>query len=315
MNGPLVSIITPLYNGQEFIGQSIESALAQTYRNFELLIINDGSKDGSYEAVSPYLKDPRLIYIERENGGVGAARNTALARASGKYIAFLDQDDLWTTDKLAVQVPVLEQNPDIALVYSNQDFIGDDNKIIDYPWETGISGYCFREMIEKNWISVLTVLVRKSVIDEVGPFKEDISGTDDYEMWLRVTLKHKIEYIDQILAHYRFHEVNFSKNLFKMTELFLKALTYVLNEHPEAIRIAGGNLVKSRMHKLHHQLGDYYSWQAQDYQSGRDHYFKAILHNPYGLESYPRLLHCMVGREGMIKLKWLMKRISGTLSR
>jgi glycosyltransferase involved in cell wall biosynthesis len=118
-----VSILMPVYNGEQHLSDAIESALAQTYQNFELLIINDGSTDNSADIIRPFLKDSRVIYIEQKNAGVAAARNTAIKHARGKYIGFLDQDDIWLNNKLEEQVAALEHDESVALVYSNQDFI------------------------------------------------------------------------------------------------------------------------------------------------------------------------------------------------
>ena len=105
---PLVSIITPVYNGEKYLLEAIESALAQTYKNFELLIVNDGSTDNSKSIISAYLSNPKIRYFEQQNAGVAAARNLALRYANGKYIGFLDQDDLWLPDKLSTHRDVLQ---------------------------------------------------------------------------------------------------------------------------------------------------------------------------------------------------------------
>ena len=143
MYHPLVSIITPVYNVEQYPSEVIESALAQTYHNFELLIVNDGSTDNSADIIRPFLKDSGVIYIEQKNAGVAAT---------------------------------LEQDESVTLVYSIQDFIDTYSNKIDYYWIIGGAGcascYCFVALFKSNFISILTVLIWTVKIDEVGLFNE-----------------------------------------------------------------------------------------------------------------------------------------------
>jgi glycosyltransferase involved in cell wall biosynthesis len=313
MSDPLVSIITPVYNGEQYLLETIESALAQTYKNFELLIVNDGSTDNSAAIIKPFLKDSRVIYIEQKNAGVAAARNTAIKQARGKYIGFLDQDDLWLSNKLEVQIAVLEQDESIALVHSRQDFIDSQGNKIDYDWVTGVSGYCFEDMFKKNRIAVLTVLIRKTIFDEIGLFNEKFSGADDYHMWLRVTIKHPISYIDQALAFYRFHDSNWSKNSFRMTAIDVKVIDTILFEYPQALKLAGKQTVRARLYTLNHQLGGWYSWFDQNYHQGRKHYWRAILNNPFSWIDYYRFIYCSLSKEQRKALSWYLSKLKNIL--
>ena len=313
MPNPLVSIITPVYNGERYLSEAIDSALAQTYQNFELLIVNDGSTDNSAAIIKPFINDSRVIYIEQKNAGVAAARNTAIKQASGKYIGFLDQDDLWLNTKLEVQVATLEQDANIALVHSRQDFIDSQGNKIDYDWVTGGAGFCFEDMFKKNRIAVLTVLIRKTIFDEMGLFNEHLSGTDDYDMWLRVTLKYPIQYIDRALAFYRFHDSNISNNSFKMTVFELKTIDAILLEHPEARNRVGKSTVKARLYGLHHQLGGWYAWRDQDFNQARKHYWLAIQNNPFALQDYYRFIYCSLSIEQRRTVNWYVSKLKNIL--
>ena len=313
MPDPLVSIITPVYNGEQYLSEAIESALAQTYKYFELLIVNDGSTDNSASIIKPFLKDSRVIYIEQKNAGVAAARNTAIKQARGKYIGFLDQDDLWLSNKLEVQIVSLEQNESVALVHSKLDCIDMQSNKIDYDWDTEVSGYCFDTIFKKNRIAVLTVLIRKTIIDEIGLFNEQLSGTDDYEMWLRVTLKYPISYIDQSLAFYRFHDNNISKNSFKMTILELKTINTILSDHSEALNQITRPNVKTRLYELHHQLGDWFSWHAQDFHQARKYYWLAIQNNPLAFDTYNRFIYCSLSKAQRKVVNWQLSKLKKIL--
>ena len=309
MSDPLVSIVTPVYNGSQYLSEAIESALAQTYKNFELLIVNDGSTDNSSDIIRPFLKDSRVIYIEQKNAGVAAARNTALKQARGKYIGFLDQDDLWLKNKLEVQVAVLDQDANVALVHSRHDVIDNQGNTTDYDLISRVSGYCFKDMFKENRIAVLTVLIRKTIFNEIGLFNEQLTGVDDYEMWLRITLKYPIKYIDQSLASYRFHNSNFSKNSFKMTILDLNAINIFLFENPEVLDLVGKKTIRARLYELHHQLGNWYAWGDQDFFQARKHYGFAIQSNPFAISDYYRFIYCSLSNEKRKAINWYLSKL------
>jgi glycosyltransferase involved in cell wall biosynthesis len=163
--------------------------------------------------------DPRIIYLRQEHSGLpSVARNTGLRQARGKYIGFLDSDDQWTEDKLAVQVAYLDAHPEVGLCYTNYwRFTDDPNRSEPLPvlrhTET-FSGHAFEEMYGRQRIPNLTVMIRASVIEEVGYLDEDprLKANEDYEYWLRIAERHPIGYIDQPLAKYRLHPSGISKS-------------------------------------------------------------------------------------------------------
>lgn len=195
----LVSIIMPTYNCGRFIAESINSVLAQTYTNWELLIVDDCSADNTAEVVALF-KDPRIHYQRNErNSGAAVTRNTALRLAKGKYIAFLDSDDLWLPEKLERQIAFMEKNG-YAFSYTNYEEIDDTSK----PTGINISGpkhvtkfgmYAF------CWPGCLTVMYDAS---KVGLIQiEDIKKNNDYAMWIKVSQKADCYLLDENLAKYR----------------------------------------------------------------------------------------------------------------
>jgi glycosyltransferase involved in cell wall biosynthesis len=184
MTTPTFSILMPVFNGAAHVGQAIESALVQSYPNFELIIVNDGSTDNSAQVIHPYLADPRIGYIEQPNGGVAAARNAAIRVAKGRYIGFLDQDDLWLPEKLRLQVQYLDDRPDVGLVHANQSHFDSDGRTTRLPFDDGfakVSGWCFRDLFIRNRIAVLTVQASRSDLDRVGPLNETKPGGGDID--------------------------------------------------------------------------------------------------------------------------------------
>lgn len=310
MTRPLVSIITPVFNGEKYLAQAIESALSQTYCNFELLIINDGSTDNSYQIIKPYLSNKQVHYFEKVNGGVASARNYALRHAQGKYIGFLDQDDRWSTNKLALQVEYLEGNKNVALHYAKQQVIDSDGLAFYFDWPTGATGSCLREIFQRNQITILTTLVRKSAIDEAGFFNEALSGTDDYDMWMRVLLKHPIHYDNTTLAEYRLHDTNVSLDSFKMTIRDLETITTFLSSYPESKPIIGTVAIRARIFELNTQLAGWYSWKHKDFKKARKHYMASIKQNPLSIRSYRRWLYSALTDTQRRNLSWYHSRIN-----
>lgn len=183
MKSGLVSIITPVYNGERFVGDTIKSVIAQTYPDWEMLIVNDGSKDGSEKIIQSYAdKDPRIKYIRQENAGSAAARNNGLKRAEGQYIALLDADDLWEPEFLEEQIKFMKEK-DTCLVHCSYKRIDEDGKEILKPFKAK-SHISVRQMQMTNHIACLTGLYDCSKYGKVFLKEELKSIRDDYAYWL-----------------------------------------------------------------------------------------------------------------------------------
>ncbi len=212
MDKPLVSIIIPAYNAEKFIAESIESVINQTYTNWELLIVDDGSTDNTKAIIKSFCaKDARIQYFWQQNGKQGKARNLALQHALGVYIAFLDADDVWLPQKLDIQLQELrEKNAD--LVFSEcimfTGSISASKKLMHsgkgyYTGETA-----FKNFLQINKIPILTVVMKAEAIRSVNGFTEKpcIQNAEDYHLWLRLLLNGNCFYgSEQVLAGYREH--------------------------------------------------------------------------------------------------------------
>lgn len=306
---PLVSIIIPVYNGERFLKYSIESALAQTYTNFELLIINDGSTDNSKLLIEKYLYNPKVHYYEQKNAGVASARNKALKHAQGKYIGFLDQDDLWLPNKLQIQVPYLEENTSLALVHSDQQYIDENNNIIEFNTDKTGEGWCFKELFIKNNISILTTLIRKSVLNQIGNFNTSLSGTDDYELWLRISYRYPIGYLNHNVACYRFHNTNVSKDVFKMTLNDLNTILSIIDKFPDIHKIVERKTVNARLFELYFDLGTWHIWKFRNFKKAKNFFISAIMVNPFSFICYRRLLWCLLSNHQRKIISWYWKKL------
>ncbi len=207
---PTVSVIINTYNSSRFLLRAIDSVLAQTYRNFELIVVDDGSTDDTREAVAPYRD--RLTYIYQENKKYSAAKNTGIRASSGEYIAFMDSDDLWMPEKLERQVAVLDEHPEAVLTYCQAIYIDPDDRQIQFRGKT----YCnpegdrlvIADMRKELFMTTVvapgsTMLVRRWAVEKAGLFDEAHVHGEDWELWLRIAPFGLFAYSPEVLSKYR----------------------------------------------------------------------------------------------------------------
>lgn len=196
----LVSIIMPSYNTAKFISETITSVLAQTYTNWELIIADDCSTDDTDAVIRPYLADDRIRYIKNEkNSGAAVSRNRALREAKGKWIAFLDSDDLWLPEKLEKQIAFMEKN-NCRFSYTNYIEI-DENSVPNGRSVTGPKKITRHGMYNYCWMGCLTVMYDAETVGLVQI--ADIKKNNDYAMWLKACKKADCYLLDEVLAKYR----------------------------------------------------------------------------------------------------------------
>jgi len=186
--------------------QALESIFAQTYQNFEVIVSDDGSTDNTEELLRQY--GDRVIYLKIIHSGLpSVARNAALNQANGKYIAFLDSDDVWLPEKLKIQVDALENNLRLGLVCSNAFLTNSDgkesNQLYQIPGKGG-SGSIFLDLLRDNYIITSSVMVRREIIQKIGKFSEaiELRAIEDYVLWLRIALEWQVKYFEEPLVVY-----------------------------------------------------------------------------------------------------------------
>ncbi len=204
---PKVSVIIPAYNCEKFIHQTITSALNQTFKDIEVLIVDNGSTDGTAEIIKS-IKDSRVHYFWQENRGVSSARNTAIKNSNAEFIALLDHDDLWMPDKLEKQLRLFEENPNLGLVFSDTIYFEDSRGDLysSFSLIKPYRGNVFRQLLRENFILVATVLIRKDALLSLEEwFCENMGMVEDYDLFLRLAYRYEFDYIDEPLAKYRLH--------------------------------------------------------------------------------------------------------------
>ena len=281
---PNVSVVLTCYNGVRWISRAIESILAQTYRDFELVMIDDGSTDNSKEIASSYLFDERVRYIYQENKGFSAALNRGIKESSGNIIGFICQDDLWVPSKLELQVKYLHEHKDVDLVHSNYYSIDSKGRLIEVRY-VKIPCFSSKEKVVKqlflnNFIGFETVLVKRKCLDKVGFFDECMVGFSDHDMWMRVAGDFNIGYLDLPLVKKRQHEFQLSKVRIEdvLKDEFLMAKK-AIDRYPFLKRVIGKKIASL-----------YYAWGIALLQKGnnkeaKQKFIKAIKCQPWKLKA------------------------------
>ncbi|MES2767720.1 MAG: glycosyltransferase [Bdellovibrionota bacterium] len=217
---PLISVVIPVYNGAKYVEQTIQSVLEQSHKDFELLIVNDGSTDSTQAILEKYKTNPQVQIFTKTNGGLSSARNLGIQSARGEFISLLDADDLWESTKLEAQVKkIKELDNDFGIIYTDCNYVDTKDQLLPneseyYHLDTAIKGNVYEKLIVKNQIcgSGSAVLIPKKVFDAVGLFDENLKSCEDQDMWLRITKKYPVAYVNQRLVKIRVHPQSMQRN-------------------------------------------------------------------------------------------------------
>ncbi len=237
-----VSVVIPVYDGGRFIRDAVNSVLNQTFKDYEIIVVDDGSVDDTKEVLSSYGN--RIKYIYQSNRGVSAARNRGIRASKGEYIAFLDQDDLWLPRKLELQVKYLGEHPTVGLVFSDTQSVAVgklpafDRRFVNkraFQISRPHRGKVFRDLFVQNFVPTLTVVVRKICFDKVGLFDPSVDSAEDYDMWLRIARFFSLDYIDQPLATYRMHAQSLIHNVEKHLESMILTRKKMIGLEPSLL--------------------------------------------------------------------------------
>lgn len=267
-----ISVIIPTYNSAKYIGEAIESVLAQTYPVHEIIVVDDGSTDDTVEIVKKiasrpmtYELRPKILYLHQDNRGPAAARNTGIRSATGGYIAFLDSDDLWLPDKIEKQIVLFERS-DYAMVYCDMSHVVNGKTVYkSYLKEKCYKyfgrGDIYNNLLRENFIFTPTVIMRRCILDRIKGFDEKFRICEDYKMWLSIAREYPIGYIDEPLVIRRRMESNITKDklLYSLSSVnLLKELMKTENSNPEIKKI-----VRDRLSNNYFDLG-YWQWKNKN---------------------------------------------------
>ena len=310
---PRVSVIVPTFNCARYLSRALDSALAQTFRDYEILVVDDGSTDETRELVDRYGGKVRYFY--QANGGLSSARNLALSKASGEFIAYLDADDMWYPQKLETQVEFLDRNQDCGLVHSDVTVIDEMDQVIYFQVnkERGREvpqGGSMRALLQENHVLILTVLERRDCIERVGTFDERLKETQDYLHWMLLAMEGiPFGYIPEPLAKYRWRRDNLSGNPRRTQEDLQGAFGILLSEKSLDLRCGQESvgIVRERLYAIQRCLA-YLDRVEGQIDHARRRIFNLIREWPLRAELYVELVKACVPPNMASKIRSLKGR-------
>lgn len=289
-DNPMVSVVIPAFNGAEFIGETIESILAQTYRPLEVLVVDDGSTDRTAAVVQRFGEPVR--YIRQENAGTAAARNHAVAHSRGVFIALLDQDDLWVAHKLERQIVRFSEDPRIGLVFAGIEFFETHSGRITSTYFPAPE-LTLRDLLGHVVLPVQTIVFRKSALEKIGPFDTTLGGTDDWDIGIRMAAEFRMVGVDEILGRVRLHSTQQGRNTDRMFHNAMRVLDKHAGIRPGDLECAAA-IRKGRNELREHQYGCIKGRAFEAWNAGR--YFAAVAQSVRAFLQYPPALKRVVAR-------------------
>ena len=305
-----VSILIPVFNMGKYLAQTIESALRQTYKNIEIIVINDGSSDRSADIALSY-KDS-ITYVYQDNKGLCSALNTGLRIAQGDFVALLDHDDVLMPEKIERQVDVFRRNPEYGLVFTNGVRIDGAGQTIkesffsDYVPE----GRIFKELFLRMSVSGPTMMFPRSVLDMVGDFDTDCL-VQDYQMALKIAYHYPIGYLDEKLYAHRWHGANTSTNGYVMCNNELMTLLNIIDRFQDVERIVGRKSFRKRMSEVYYRAARVEMTEKRNFSKANSFLINSMKHK-LSLRTSFALAGCLFGADLITKLKGIRSKTQNT---
>jgi glycosyltransferase involved in cell wall biosynthesis len=291
---PKVSIVIPAYNAMKYLPETIDSVLGQTFTDYEVIIVDDGSKDDTVQWASS-IPDPRFRVVAQANQGTPGARNTGITQSTGEYIAFLDADDLWAPTKLAEQAAVLDSNPSVGLVDTWTILVDQLGKPTGKLVASEAEGEVWKLLVEYDTVcGGSTVMLRRSCFERVGLFDIMIKFAEDWDMWIRVSEFYHFAVVRKPLVSYRTSK---SKNCSGMENDFRAIIE-------KAFRSAPIDLLPLR-NRSYGRANLYLAWKALDNRDAAMavHYYQMMLSHCPSLRFTPDAVRLLIAILGLQLLK------------
>lgn len=224
-----VSIIVPTFNRSMLLKRALDSIYKQSYSDYEIIVVDDGSTDETAQMISELYPDVNYIY--QSNSGVSASRNKGLDNAKGEWLAFLDSDDEWLPEKLEKQIDELKSKSDYKVCHTEEVWVRNGVRVNQMKKHKKSGGWIFRQCLPICAMSPSSIVINRSVFDDIGEFDITLPACEDYDLWLRITVKYPVLFIEQPqIIKYGGHEDQLSKKYWGMDKFRIKALQKILSE-------------------------------------------------------------------------------------
>ncbi|MFM6356259.1 MAG: glycosyltransferase [Planktothrix sp.] len=288
---PVISVIIPVYNGEKTIRETVNSVLDQTFSDFELIIINDGSTDATLDIISS-INDPRLKVFSYPNGNQAVSRNRGISHANSEYIGFIDADDLWTPDKLEAQYKALQDHPEAAVAYSWTNCIDESSHFLRRGSYKTVNGDVYSNLLVVNILeSGSNPLIRREALEKVGEFDSSLTPSEDWDMWLRLAKHYLFITVPKPQVLYRQSSQSASANVFKLEAGSKKVIEQAFSQVPDSLQS-----LKKR------SLGNIYKYLT----------FKALEGKPnrkQGLVAFGFLYNILINDPAMLRRKITLRTL------
>ncbi len=291
MTEELVSVIIPSYNMARFLPQAVESVLAQTYSNWEVQIIDDGSKDDTPEVVRRWAGEPRIRVHRQVNGGLSHARNQGIALTRGGYVALLDADDIWESNKLALQMPLFRGKPQVGVVYSDYSRMDAEGRPLPNGPTKMHRGRISGALLIENFVPASTAVVRRECFERCGGFDVALRTGEDYEMWLRLSAHFEFDFIPESTMRYRTGGWQMSTDYRGRYETAIGVMQRFLDRNPGAVDRA---VVRSAWAHTYTGRGNVTLWRARDRAGALRDYLRALSFQPGYWPAWRAILRSLI---------------------
>lgn len=274
---PLVSAIVPAFNAERYVGEAIDSILAQSYPNIEILVVDNASTDNTAAIIKRYGE--RVTYLHQAKKGPAAARNQGLMQSRGDFIAFLDADDLWLPEKTERQIRYLVDHPEVGVCYSHYEFIDSESR--PHPFKARpqmLNGWAFEALLKLQLhVGIGTTMIRRSCIDDVGMLDENLITAEDTNFFIRLAKNYQFGYLRGPVARYRIHQDSLTKTDGVRRGTF-KSLDYLVDRYSE-LHPSRSSLM-AEAYAVRHLARGKRGFYRGDYADARQHARKAIKYKP-----------------------------------
>ena len=272
----MVSVVIPTFNRRDYITIALDSVLAQNYKDYEIVVIDDGSRDDTKEVLRPY--QDAISYFYQENRGISGARNRGIRESRGDYIALLDSDDYWLPEKLKRQVDRIRKEPECGMVATRCSSIAPDGTFRKKN-RPGKSGWILNDIFKANFIRTSSALITRKCFDTVGLFDESLPEGEEYDLWLRIAKQYPIAFINEPLTVYTDNPHGVSTDSLAGRLIRLKVLEkeYLKESIPP-------QLYKKRMSRNYHYVGRHYLKRGKK-SEGMQYLRQALSLNPLNIKN------------------------------
>ena len=292
---PTVSVVITCYNYAEYISQAIDSVLDQTFDGFEIIIVNDGSTDNTEEVIQKYISNDCIKYINQANTGQANAKNIGIKNSKGKFIAFLDADDIWEKTKLEKQIPLFS-NKSVGIVYSRMRFVDDNDNNVEREKEnkylTPKSGKVTNPLFFDNFVPFSSSIVRRECFEKCSYFDESIKMGIDWDLWLRISIHYEFEFVNEPLLLYRIgHSGQMSRNLEERQNCSDRIMHRFVQNNPGLLP---ESVIRHAWVYTYCNRGYYY--QKIDLKRSNQYYIRALKSNFLLITAYKGLTRNFINR-------------------